>query len=330
MLKGNIIMKKLLFLLLALTFSVALVACNEENYIPTEGLEYNELADGTYEVVGIGSAAALDIVIPAKHNGKSVTSIASNAFNGCYNIKSVIISNGITSIGEGAFNGCTSVSKIILPKTLQSIGTSAFLGCISLNYNEYDNAKYIGSSSNPYLALVYAKNTDITSCRINTNTKFICSDAFYLCSALESIEIPNSVTHIANRAFLGCSSLKTLKLPSQIDRIESESFAGCSSLTSITIPDKVQAIGSHAFEGCAKLNSITLPKGLKTIKYFAFSGCSALTSIHLPIEVSQIESCAFYSCTSLTEIKCEAPAESEGFAADWLENCGATVSYGVK
>ena len=112
MLKGDIIMKKFLFLLLALTFSVALVACNEENYIPTEGLEYNELADGTYEVVGIGSATALDIVIPAKHNGKSVTSIASNAFNGCYNIKSVIISNGITSIGEGAFNGCTSLEEI--------------------------------------------------------------------------------------------------------------------------------------------------------------------------------------------------------------------------
>ena len=322
--------KTILLLVIALTF--AFVSCGDGNQssASTEGLEYTLLDNGSYEVSGIGSATDVDIVIPREYNGKSVTSIGQNAFYGCHNITSVKISKGISSIGQGAFADCISIKSIILPDTLNFIGKGAFLGCSSLSYNEYNNAKYLGSAKNPYLALVAAKKTDITSCQINKNTKFICNRAFFLCSSLTSVKISSSVTDIGAGAFQGCASLSSVTLPSGINSIEDETFTGCTSLASIIIPSKVSSIGSNAFDGCSFLAEVNLSDGIDTIKSYAFSNCVSLTNIYLPDSVASIGSCAFYSCTSLASIDCEAEVAGEYWAVDWLENCEASVSYGVK
>lgn len=323
-------MKKFLVFLLLFLSSTALVACGTETITPTEGLEYKVLENGTYEVSGIGTASDFEIVIPAEYNGKPVSSVADSAFKECYNLKSVVISNGISSIGQGAFSSCTSLSTVTLPKTLNSVGTGAFLGCDSLAYNEYDNAKYLGSSDNPYLALISSKGTDISSCKVNKNTKFICSNAFFLCSSLTDIEIPSGVTYIGSAAFQGCFSLSEIELPSKITVIEDACFAGCSSLSSVNVPSNVSSIGANAFEGCTALTSISLPKSLKTIEFFAFSNCVSLKKIYIPDSVSTVEACVFYSCSGLAEINCEADMQGESWAIDWLENCEAELKFGVK
>lgn len=325
-------MKKTIFALM-LVFCLTLCACsisNQSTFSPTEGLEYTLLDNGTYEVSGIGTATDLDISIPAKYNGKAVTSIASDAFYGCHNIKSVKISKGITSIGARAFSDCISIKSIILPDSLQSIGQGAFLGCTSLVYKEYDGARYLGSTSNPYLALVSAKSTDIKECQVNKSTEFICSSAFYLCTLLETVEIPNSVSHIGARAFQGCFSLKNITLPSAISTIEDEAFTGCASLVSINLPSSVSSIGASAFQGCASLESISLPENLKTIRSFAFANCTSIKEIYLPDSITNLEACVFYFCTSLTKVECEADAPGDFWVPDWLAYCDAEASFGVK
>ena len=324
-------MKKILFLLIAFVFCAALVACSPQNQaVPTEGLEYRLLEDGTYEVSGIGSATDFDIVIPATYNEKDVTAIGNGAFRACYNLTSITISKGIKTVGENAFSECTSIKNITLPNTLESIGRDAFLGCSSLVYNEYEGARYLGSTTNPYLALVSAESTDITSCKINKSTKFICNRAFFLCSSLADVEIPSKVAYIGSGAFQGCSSLTSVTLPSGIISIEDGTFTGCASLTSITVPKNVTSIGAHAFEGCSSLESVSLSEGLKTIKYFAFSNCTSLKDIYLPGSVSTVESYVFYSCNALLTVNCGAQAQGEYWAFDWLGDSTAAVNYGVE
>ena len=75
---------------------------------------------------------------------------------------------------------------------------------------------------------------------VKAGTRVICDKAFWCCSGLISVTIPNSVTSIGKGA-----------------------FADCGRLTSVTIPDSVTSIGDLAFRLCSGLQSIIIPPGTK-------------------------------------------------------------------
>ena len=94
--------------------------------------------------------------------------------------------------------------------------------------------------------------------------------AFYLCSDLKSITIPNSVTRIGKEAFDSCFALKNIKIPHSMTSIGYGAFDSCRGLTNITIPNSVKSIGSSAFYNCEKLKSITIPDSVTSIGSSAF------------------------------------------------------------
>nr|MCR5818357.1 leucine-rich repeat domain-containing protein [Prevotella sp.] len=71
--------------------------------------------------------------------------------------------------------------------------------------------------------------------------------AFFVCSGLTSVTIPNSVTSIGDQAFYNCSGLASVTIPNSVTSIGSHAFHGCRGLTSVTIPNSVTSIGSGAF-----------------------------------------------------------------------------------
>ena len=103
--------------------------------------------------------------------------------------------------------------------------------------------------------------------------------AFFNCSTLKSITIPNSVTSIGDRTFSLCTSLQHISIPSSVTRIGLRTFSDCSSLKNITIPYGVQSIGNGAFWCCASLESIVIPDSVITIENYAFSSCYVLQSV---------------------------------------------------
>lgn len=68
-----------------------------------------------------------------------------------------------------------------------------------------------------------------------------------MCSSLQSITIPSSVTVIGIRAFEYCSSLQSVTIPSSVTTIGEYAFFWCSSLHSVIIPSSVTEIGACAF-----------------------------------------------------------------------------------
>ena len=116
--------------------------------------------------------------------------------------------------------------------------------------------------------------------------------AFYMCTNMESVSIPETVEELGWEAFSCCNSLKSIRLPSKISRIECATFLQCTSLTEITIPDKVSVIaGGHdsyaalgapsgAFEGCTSLKKVYMPLSVKEIQKYAFNGCTALETVY--------------------------------------------------
>ena len=132
----------------------------------------------------------------------------------------------------------------------------------------------------------------------NDEITSIGNGAFYGCTSLTSIDLPN-VTSIDNNAFYNCTSLTSIDLPN-VTSIGGYAFNGCSKLSSITNLDKVESIGNYAFDSCTSLTSIDLPN-VTSIGNYAFNGCTSLTSIDLP-NVTSIDKGAFNYCTSLTSI----------------------------
>lgn len=120
---------------------------------------------------------------------------------------------------------------------------------------------------------------------------------FWLCAALEEIEIPASVVTIGKYAFQDNTSLKEVRFAGNVETIASHAFDGCSTLNTIVFPDTISLIDEYAFFECISLKSITLPKELKTVGAFAFAN-SGITDIMIPKEVS-LEG---YATTSFVQI----------------------------
>ncbi len=247
-----------------------------------------------YTVVGVEDNTVTEITIPEYHSGVYITAIDTHAFE-----------------------KCTNLEKISIPDTITSISYKIFTNCTKLKYNEYDNARYLGNKNNPCVVLMKAKDTSITSCEINNNTKVIGDYAFSFCTGLTSITIPNSVTSIGEYAFSGCRGLESVTIPDSVISIGEYAFSRCRGLESVTIPDSVISIGEYAFYDCAGLKSITIPNNVTSIGEYAFSGCRGLESITISDSVTSIGSHAFYGCTGLKSVTFgeSSQLESIGYAA---------------
>ena len=222
---------------------------NNPNYKSIDGNLYSK--DGKTLIQYAVGKSNTTFEIPS-----GVTTIGNHAFRDCYSLTSITIPDSVTTIGSWAFSGCTSLTSITIPASVTTIGSSAFGGCSSLTYNVYDNGKYLGNESNPYLVLVEATSTSITSCEINENCKVICEYAFRDCTSLTSIVIPDSVTTIGASAFYGCTGLTSITIPDGVTTIGWCAFYNCASLTSITIPASVTSIGEGAFMFCSSLTDV--------------------------------------------------------------------------
>ena len=279
-------------------------------------------------VTSIGRSAFSDctslssVVIP-----DSVTSIGNYAFYSCTGLSSVVIGDSVTSIGDSAFYSCTSLSSAVIGDNVATIGGSAFAGCSKLQFNEYENCKYLGSKDTPYYALIEVTTQNLSSYTIHGDAKVIAGGAFNGCTSLSSVVIPDSVTSIGDYAFQHCASLSSVVIPDSVTSIGDDAFRECYSLSSVVIPDSVTSIGDYAFLGCTSLSSVVIPDSVTSIGGSAFVRCTSLSSVVIPDSVTFIGEYAFGACTSLSSVVIPDSVTSIGYGAFYYCNSLQDVYY---
>jgi hypothetical protein len=119
--------------------------------------------------------------------------------------------------------------------------------------------------------------TTMTSVIFSTNLTNISYEAFYQCSGLTSITIPNSVqgTNLGQYSIFGCTGLTNVTLPDHLGLISEEAFGNCSSLPNITIPASVTNIQQDAFNNCSSLTAVYCLGNEPTTNKNVFAGVNA-------------------------------------------------------
>ena len=167
--------------------------------------------------------------------------------------------------------------------------------------NQYAEVKLKREFRNFNLGSILIPNTCIINNREYIVTT-LATEAFYNCSNLTSVIIPNSITTIGERAFYYCNNLSSILIPNSVTTIESYAFYNCNNLSSIIIPNNITSIKNYTFAYCTNLSSLLIPNNVTSIENYAFYRCSSLMSIIIPNNVTTIGSSAFAYCNTLDSI----------------------------
>lgn len=176
-----------------------------------------------------------------------------------------------------------------------------FVGMTATTLKEVDiPSSYNGKPVTSIGVKAFENNVNLSNIILPDTISNISDDAFSGCTALESIDLPNSLVSIGQGVFKG-SGLKSIVLPDSVTEIGRNTFSNCAALASVRLPSKLTSIESFAFYKCSALESIELPNTLKFLNSSAFADCG-LKSLIIPDSVETMGS-AFRQCENLEYVK---------------------------
>ena len=308
-------------------------------------MDFSDNGDGTLTAVRCIDRQADDLDIQFEAGACPVVAIAPRAFEGCAELRRVILPESLRQIGEMAFSGCSHLRVLTIPGGVQRVGTLAFAKCSQLE-----------------------------RVRIEPGVVQLGPSCFSKCAALKRVEVPASVTQIGGGAFFGCSrelrlygaqdapaaqyaklnglafdfeswkddeelvlreeedgtltvlgarqaAPHRIEIPTEIcgrrvATIAPKAFFASGTLEQLIVGGGVREIGESAFFGCRQLISVSFERGLECLKDSAFAGCESLTQVTLPWGTSMVGRMAFFGCTRLSFVKMPTTTRVADFAFD--------------
>ena len=232
-------------------------------------------------------------------------------------------SNALVRIGANSGAGSSSINRLTPSDVLLSTNPTTNITSGGIIYT-VTSPTTVKVGSNPGASGEIVIPATVTTDFGTYSVTSIGNNAFFSCTSLTSVTIPNSVTSIGTQAFSSCTNLTAVTIPNSVTNIgtfaffqsgltsviisnsltniSQNTFAYCTNLTSVTVPNSVTNIGVQAFAFCTNLTSVTIGNSVSIIGINAFNGCSSLTTVTIPNSVTNISNYAFENCTSLTSV----------------------------
>ena len=286
---------------------------------------------------------------------KNTSHIGAYAFLECTALESFTIPEQLTRIEIGVFRSCVNLTSIDIPSNIVSIGSGAFESCTGIekvyiaDLTNWLNISFDNAYANPLSngAVLYINGELVTELLIPNTVSEIKPFAFYGYTSLNKLQFePNSICEkIGIYAFYECTQLTSITIPEPLLILDCNAFAECTMITEInfnatnindmpdydkplynvglhstgiklTVAKNVTKIPSNLFLNYSSSNttnliSVEFESGsvCESIGENAFYNCKALTKIKIPNSVKSIGAYAFYGCSSLLSATFENTAD---------------------
>ena len=280
-------MKKILFVILALTLSAGLWA-NQITYmataaLPIEGDAFTPSVSNHTFVNGVGHINFSD---------GDVTEINNNAFKNCTEMTSITLPNTITRIGEFTFAGCDGLTSFTIPASVTTIGDCAFAACKFLTSITFEGTacqyaigesafQYVGDGNETTTNLTLPEDWNYANAPANSSTAwyggYFNSNLYSEDEATDKQAAIDALTAIlsdySTSAYLqSLLAEETAKINSAVNRtqVNERKQAAIDKLTFVVnnyVAGKAEALGEMATP-CEDCPSIEVTKGDKTVKLY--------------------------------------------------------------
>lgn len=256
-----------------------------------------ELADGTPKRLESIAANCFDgnknietVLLP-----DTIKFLGAQSFNKCSNLKTIgQLPAELRAMGGGVFNECYSLCfELKLPESLTTTWNSFYKTQV---YGDIVWPKKAGSVKIKDFA-----GTKITSFTIQegSNCTALERTAFTGCTALTNVVLTEGIVTFGNynngegSVFENCTALSSINIPNSLTNMGYNTFQNCTSLTGEFIwPEKVPFIPSNCFNGSG-ISSFIAKTGLKKIYTSAFRNCTNLKTIVLSDTLETIDDASY-------------------------------------
>lgn len=180
------------------------------------------------------------------------------------------INRVFTEIPAETFYNCTSLGSVTVPANIVKLGEKAFFNCTgltSVSFNSDSNGTGVTEIGKSCFENCTALVNNGGTARVLPSTLSILGErAYYGCSNLEEITVPENLLKIPSEAFARCASLKRILYDADCvtDTLGENSFAYCTSLTEVNLPSRLGPRTSdggavkNPFIGCTSLNRLNI------------------------------------------------------------------------
>lgn len=254
--------------------------------------------------------------------------IAAGAFDGCVNLKKIILPESMTTVDAKLFQGLTTLEEVVLSSQTESIGDSAF------ENSGVKKITFTGATEETPAQGETALKTSVFPATLKFIGKYAFRD-----TKLEKVILPSTLNGVVytenssgsitfttrtvgNAAFAG-STLQSVVIEGAETFFGGSAtaadgvFYNCVNLTDVSFTSETVSVlgtnaslGQNMFNGCTALESVVLPD-TELLASYMFMDCTNLRSVNIPASVTDLPM-GFQRNTGITEITIPANIEKIG------------------